>query len=161
MRSPIPILLALCFLGAVAVAGAGGKLPPPQGKAVIHYITQTAPYKKWSLWPGKGRFYKGTPPHGAYLITHVNPAALEAIQGKAGSLPDGAMVVKENYTPDKKLASVTVMYKRQGYNPGEGDYFWLKYAPDGTVQAEGKVKSCIQCHSLRRTNDFLYSGPLQ
>jgi len=118
-------------------------LPGAEGGAVYQYITETNSYEQWALWPGKGRFYPGTEPHGALLTTHVNETALEAL--KIGQKPpEGSIIVKENYTPAKELAAVTVMYKKTGYNPQAGDYFWLKYAPDGKIQAEGKVDSWHQ-----------------
>jgi len=43
--------------------------------------------------------------------------------------------------PNKKLAAVTVMYGKSGSNPQAGDHFWLKYTPDGKIEAEGKAVS--------------------
>ncbi len=131
------------------------------GKTIYNYITQTEPYKNWELWPGKGEFYKGLRPHGAYLTTYVSKGALKTIEKKRGSFPNGSIIVKENYTSEKKLDSVTVMYRVKGYNPDAGDWFWAKYAPDGNIQAEGKVKGCINCHSLKKTNDWVYTGPIK
>jgi hypothetical protein len=71
------------------------------------------------------------------------------------------MIVKENYTPEKVLAAVTVMYKRQGYNPEGGDWFWLKYTPDGAIAAEGKVADCIACHGQSKENDWLLTAPIR
>lgn len=132
-------------------------MPAADGMALKTYITETAPYEKWELWPGKGRLYPGSEPHGAYLTTYVNAAALEAITAKAGTLPGGAMVVKENYTPGKELAAITVMYKVNDYNPDGGNWYWLKYTPDGTVEAEGKVDGCINCHSNVRSSDWMFT----
>ena len=114
--------------------------------------------------PAKGKLYKGTEPHGALLTTYVNNPALAAIKGKKGTMPAGAIVVKENYMPDKKLAAITVMYKVAGYNPEGGDWFWAKYTPDGKVEAEGKsgmADMCIGCHGKAKGNDFLYTGELK
>lgn len=132
-------------------------LPAPEGKAVYQYITQTQPYEKWPMWPGKQKLYPGTEPHGALLTTYVNEPALQALK-KNAPLPDGSIVVKENYTPQKKLAAVTVMYKKAGFNPKAGDYFWLKYGPDGKIESEGKVDGCINCHRSAQGNDFLFTN---
>jgi hypothetical protein len=113
------------------------------------------------MWPGKTALYKGTEPHGVLLTTYVNGAALKAIEGKKGSLPVGAIVAKENYMPDKKLAAITVMYKVKGYNPQAGDWFWVKYLPDGKIEAEGKVDMCIGCHGSKKENDYVFTGPLK
>ena len=45
---------------------------------------------------------------------------------KAGVMPNGAIVLKENYTPEENLAATTVMYKKTGYNPDHNDWYWLK-----------------------------------
>jgi len=89
------------------------------------------------------------------------------IEGKKGILPDESIIVKENFGPDKKLAAITVMYKEKGYDPAHNDWFWAKYQPDGTIDAEGKVKGCIDCHGLPKdifkdkTNDYVWSSDLR
>lgn len=136
-------------------------LPAAEARAVIDYITETTPYQNWELWPGKGKLYKGQHPHGAFLTTYVNPAAAKALQQKSGQLPDGAIIVKENYTPEKTLAAVTVMYRKAGFNPSAGDYFWVKYLADGTIEKSGKVDGCINCHGTVKDNDWLFTGPIK
>lgn len=53
------------------------------------------------------------------------------------------------------------MYKKDAYNPTQGDWFWLKYAPDGTIEKEGKVGGCINCHQSARDNDWIFTGPIK
>jgi hypothetical protein len=161
MKRLILILIAVLItlsVGCIAYGGAG--LPAADGKAVINYISNVDLYQNWQLWPDKGKLYKGQHPHGAFLTTYLNAAAFSAVQNKTGTLPDGAIVVKENYTPEKKLAAITVMYKKAGYNVEAGDYFWVKYAPEGTILKEGKVGGCINCHSTVKDNDWLFTGPI-
>jgi hypothetical protein len=106
--------------------------------------------------------YEGTSPHGAYLTTYVNPYAFAAIDGKKGEMPNGAIVVKENYTKDKKLAAVTVMRKVAGFAPDSGNWFYLKYNPSNhQVQASGDVDSCRSCHAKVKNNDWLFTGSLK
>lgn len=135
--------------------------PGPGGKELWGYLQKKGYTEKYSLWPGKGKLYKGAEPHGALLTTYVSKKALEAIEGKKGVMPPGSIVVKENYTPDKKLAAITVMYKVDKYNPDANDWFWAKYAPDGAIQAEGKVAGCIGCHGQQKDNDYLFTGKLK
>ncbi|MBI2906786.1 MAG: cytochrome P460 family protein [Chloroflexi bacterium] len=113
------------------------------------------------MWPGKQALYPGTEPHGALLTTYVTDGAFSAIDGKKGSIPNGSIIVKENYMPDKTLAAVTVMYKVKGYDSANNDWFWLKYAPNGAIDAQGKVGDCIACHGKRRDNDFIFTGSLK
>lgn len=171
MRYLTPLLLCMALVAFLAtpmvgVATEKGKaeLPPATGKDLWSHLTKVNYQKSFALWPGKGKLYKGTEPHGALLTTYVNKAALGAIQGKKGTMPAGAIVVKENYMPDKKLAAITVMYKVAGYNPDGGDWFWAKYTPDGKIEAEGKsemANMCIGCHGKAKANDFLFTGELK
>jgi hypothetical protein len=108
------------------------------------------------MWPGKEGMLPGKSPHGAYLKVYVNDIARFAIEQKR-PMPNGAIIVKENYGEDKKtLMAVTPMYKSKGYNRKAGDWFWGKYGPDGKIMASGKVKGCIKCHSTVKKQDWLF-----
>ena len=75
------------------------------------------------------------------------------------SMPDGAILIKENYDENRKdLMAVTPMYKKKGYNPEGGDWFWAKYGPDGSVETSEKVDGCIQCHKAA-PKDMIFSQP--
>jgi len=150
-------VLSFAVIPAIVLAMSHGKMPAAEGKALYEYITQTKPYQQWPMWPGKEKLYQGTEPHGALLTTYVNKTALKSIE-EGGELADGAIIVKENYMPNKTLAAVTVMYKKAGYNPEAGDFFWLKYTPDGKIEAEGKVAMCIGCHSAAQGGDMLFTN---
>ena len=156
---PVPLLLiALTAYATVALASA--QLPAADGKEVVAYLSQVN-YQSWQLWPGKAKLYEGRHPHGAFLTTYVSKGAYQVIVGKTGIIPAGEFVVKENYTSEKQLDAITVMYRQTGYNADGGDWFWLKYKPDGTVLAEGKVGGCIGCHAAVKTNDWLFTGPVK
>ncbi|GAB4180292.1 MAG: hypothetical protein Kow00100_22220 [Geothermobacteraceae bacterium] len=144
----------------MALAG-GGSLPTADGQAVYDYITKTSPYQQWPLFPGKDKFYKGQHPHGALLTTYVNDVALKGIEGKAGTLADGSIIVKENYMPDKMLGAITVMYRVKGFDPEAGDWFWAKYMANGQVEAAGKVAMCSGCHTAAIQNDWVFTGPVK
>jgi hypothetical protein len=135
-------------------------LPKPEAAELYTYIANQNPYTKWQMWPGKGKLYKGTEPHGALLTTYVNEFAHRSASQKT-RMPDGAMIVKENYTADGKLSALSVMYKVKGYNPDKGDWFWGQYDPDGSVKAAGRIDSCIACHEKRKDNDYIFTGPLK
>ncbi len=134
--------------------------PGPDALKLNEYIIKYDPYRAWQLWPDKGRLYKGSQPHGALLTTFVNNAAYFSAKNKKG-MTDGSIIVKENYTADKKFVALSVMYKIKGYNPAGGDWFWAKYTPDGKVEASGKVKACIDCHSKQSGNDFIFTGEVK
>jgi hypothetical protein len=152
------MVAALFLAPARCPAGADeAKLPVDNVKDLQHYITSENPYTDWQLWPGKEKLYEGSQPHGAFLTTYVNNIAMEALQAGKKEFPQGTILVKENYNRDKKLAAVTVMYRVQGYNPAAGDWYWLKYLPDGKVAAEGKVASCIDCHKRFKSDDWVFT----
>jgi hypothetical protein len=131
------------------------------GAALWDHIKKKDYTKGWKMWPGKTALYKGTEPHGTLLTTYVNGRAYKAIEAKKGMLPYGSIIVKENYSPDKKLMALTVMYKVKGYNPQAGDWFWAKYTSDGKIEAEGKVEACINCHGKKKDNDYVFTAPLK
>lgn len=128
--------------------------PDPTAEAVWAHI-QEAEYDTWTLWPDKGELYPGTEPHGMLLTTYLNGPAADALASGAGTMPDGAIVVKDNYAPDSTLAAHTVMYKVDGYDPEHADWFWAKYGADGEVQASGRIASCAECHAQASAEDYL------
>ncbi len=145
---------------AVEVAGNGvGLLADTTAESLWAHM-ETQNYKGWQLWPEKGQLYKGQEPHGMLLTTYVNSIAHGAITSKAGTMPAGAIIVKENYMPDSTLAATTVMHKVTGYDSSNGDWYWMKKNADGTVEVAGRATMCVQCHGAQRSNDFVYTGSL-
>ncbi len=160
----VAIFLVSLFLGCVQKqpeTGIQGLMP--DGKVIYTYITENN-YKNWKMWPGKEEFYS-TQAHGAaFLTTYVNDIALAAIQGKTSTMKEDSIIVKENYDANKTLLALTVMYKEDGYDPANNDWFWAKYAPNGTIMAEGKgdaVKACIDCHAKVKDNDYIFTSSLK
>jgi hypothetical protein len=114
----------------------------------------------WQMWPGKEPFYKGREPHGALLTTYLNPTASTALAGDAEAMPVGSIIVKENYKPDSTLMAITTIMKVDGYEPEHNNWYWTKFLPDGSIEATGRVQSCIDCHSKQMSNDYLFTGPM-
>ncbi|MFN0164838.1 MAG: cytochrome P460 family protein [Bryobacteraceae bacterium] len=141
--------------------GSIAPLPEPRAAAVWPYLQAQDYQKKWTLMPGTTAQMPGNSPHGAFITTYVNDLALNAINAKRGAIPPGGMVLKENYTPDRTLAAVTLMYKAEGFNPDANDWYWMQRTADGNVPAEGRVAGCINCHNAKAGNDYLYLSPLK
>ena len=155
------VIIALLTLSlSVATGGTlvAQSMPGADAAALWKYITEENPYLGYQYWPGKTGFYEGTEPHGVILKTFVNAKAYLAITQKQGVFPDGSIIAKENYSPKKKLGAITVMYKVKGYNAAANDWYWVKYDPKGMAQKEGKVKGCIDCHGVKKDNDYAYTG---
>ncbi|MEX0721575.1 MAG: cytochrome P460 family protein [Balneolaceae bacterium] len=130
--------------------------PEATGAAVWNHLQQENYQDNWPLWPGTEELYEGTEPHGMFLTIYLNDIALEAVNDGQIPLPDGAIVVKENYMPDSALAAVTTMYKVDGFNPDHNDWFWLENDPEGKIEAEGVVEMCQSCHA-GADNDYIFT----
>lgn len=152
----VALMAGICSL-AISISLARQHLPAADADQLWNYITVENAYQKWGFWPGHQGMYPGKSPHGAFLKLYANPPALKAAR-QGEPLPDGSILVKENYGEDRKtLKALTPMYKVKGYNPEGGDWFWAKYGPDGKVIAAGKVESCINCHRGGRTRDYVFT----
>lgn len=143
---------------------AASDMPEVSGPALWEHL-QSADYRaNWELWPGKGEKYEGTEPHGLLLTTYLNEVAYDAFTNAAGRMPADAIIVKENYMPDGTLAAITTMYKVEGYNAEAGDWHWVKFLADGSIDmdgmAQGKVAMCIGCHTGKADNDYVFTGSL-
>jgi len=126
----------------------------------------------WDRWPGTSGMYPpdttllGNDPHiGPQLFqTFMNSTAAAGINSKTFPLANKSIVVKENYVTSVSsttLAAITVMLKKQGYDADNNDWFWVKYNPDGSIVANGKVAGCIGCHgqanSFHTDTDYLWT----
>ena len=134
-------LMALAILGAVLVLAACGgssepELPDTTEASLLAYLDEVDYQGNWDLWPNSTEKYPGEDPHGALLTIRMNDAAFNAV---GGAMPDGAIIVKENHTPAGDLAAITVMYKKSGYAPEHGDWFWLKNTTDGSDDRAGRA----------------------
>ena len=145
--------------------------------ADVAYADQLWNAMKEQNLAGSGRMmstpYAGSHPHGAILDTLDGTLSVD---GKRG-----AVIVKNNYggegvskqtvanNPDKYLMAVTVMFKRPGYDADNKDWFWVKYAADGSVMknpmkmalagrvAKGMPEGCIACHKAAPGDDMVFN----
>lgn len=176
-----PAIVTVCTCALVVSAGCGtdpepaATAPPPAATTPAQPSTpampdttadavwahlQQANYQSWPLWPGKEPMAAGTDPHGAWLNVYVNEMARDAVSNKAGAMPRGAMIVKENHGPDKQLTAVSVMYKGpDGYNANANNWFWLQRMANGDVKASGQVEMCESCH--RSGTDYVRTDGLR
>ncbi|MCG7847807.1 MAG: cytochrome P460 family protein [ANME-2 cluster archaeon] len=130
------------------------------GKELYDHITIDNDYQNWSYWPGKGEFEPAREPHGEFVTTYVSNTSISSIENKDGNMSAGSIIVKNNYDDNKELVAITAMYKVDGYDPEHNDWFWVKYLPDGTIEAEGKIEDCNGCHGMKKSNDYIFTGIL-
>ena len=123
---------------------------------------KSARYSQWAPAGDNGDFRESDGAHGALVKTYMNRTAA----GNQDSLPHGSVIIKENFSPEKKLMAVTLMYRTKDYDAAANDWYWVKYNPDGTVatmdtemgkmKIAGKAKGCIECHSGADGDDYVF-----
>jgi hypothetical protein len=180
------LLPVVCFLSAVsclslnraiAQQGSGSSRIEPQSTAKAktpdefyrsfwQYLgRKDSPYTKWPMLPGKEGLQQGEAPHGKFVKAYVNKLVADSPK----ALPQGAILVAENYAEDQMtLQSIMVMYRVKGADPEHFDWYWLAYQPDGSVARTspqqgnkaiaGKMASCIECHAKAKGADFVFSN---
>ena len=97
-----------------------------------------------------------------YVLAHHNDVVGQAIADKTLPLPDGSIIVKDNFAKadDSMPMAVTVMSK-QG-----GKWYWIEASPDGMVMVDqmmdvgaplegNDVKMCVGCHVSWKDNDYV------
>lgn len=119
------------------------------------------------------RPYPGRHPHGAIVQRFVRPldvagetGELWVLRSYGGERVDVQSVAE---TPGRYLQSVSVMYRRAGYDPSHRDWFWVSYLPDGTLDRNpqgrplaGRIDpadtlgGCIACHSVAPGGDLRF-----
>jgi len=115
--------------------------------------------------------FEGNEPHGS--IQQVLDTSIK-VQKKTGRvivkvnhMGEGADVKSVYADPNRYLAAYTVMFKKpDGYDPENGNWFWAKYKPDGSLDtnpkgmklagrvAKGMDQGCIACHKAMGDGDL-------
>ena len=175
-RSLVPASLAILtalvvLLGSCKTSGGMKGMKPPFGgpedlSRASDLWSSMRGYQNWGLYPGLSGFQPGRSPHGRYLKYYIDSTAA-ANPGRPGN---GSIIVKENYGEENSgsLMAITVMKKVRDYDPENADWFWVKFAPDGSVMknpqgmslagrvAKGMDTGCIACHSNAGGGDYLF-----
>jgi cytochrome P460 len=164
MRIRLPGL-TLAVLTALILASCDRRVPEPDlpalsadsisAKVLWDRFTVESDYTDYGFWPGHTGVNPGQSPHGVFHRIYVNRTLLAALPIARLSAPDGALIVKDNLNAARQLDSITVMAKIDGYDPENGNWYWAKYEPDGTVQVAGALSGCITCHEGVAANDYV------
>jgi hypothetical protein len=109
----------------------------------------------WESWDEKAPWTGIQPSADGTHGSHVRITFNEAAAGAWGedALPFGSVSVKRGYDSADDSAPrnfVTVMKKIEGYDPDNGDWFWLRIGDDGTPSDTeiGQAAFCSGCHSV-------------
>lgn len=117
-------------------------------------------YRSWNLIPGSKAKVAGAGPHGDFITSYGNDIAQKAISSNAGSMPDGAIIVKDNFTKEKEYRSTVVMKKV------DGKWFWGLLKPYGQARQAGygeegeRMDTCGKCHlGAKRDGVYFWKDP--
>ncbi|MFC6489312.1 cytochrome P460 family protein [Nitratireductor sp. GCM10026969] len=113
-----------------------------------------------------------------YAGTSMHGPVIQYLSGKV-TVADhtGTFILKRNYRgedlsveetfrdPLQNFDSMGVMFRREeGYAPDSGNWFWVKFMPDGAVATTpdganmaGRIAPCIGCHQPAEGGDFVFS----
>lgn len=176
MRNILIGALALT-IGTVAPAMANGD-QPFGGEADVSYAADLWTALEEANLAGDDAVrafpYVGQEPHGAILETLYDDITVGGHTGfaivKRNFVGEGVSVEAVANSGADFLDSVTVMYQREaGYDADHDNWFWVKYAPDGSVMsnpkgmklagrvAKGMDVGCIACHDTAPGDDYLFT----
>ncbi|MCG8568521.1 MAG: cytochrome P460 family protein [Spirochaetes bacterium] len=162
MKKYIAILvLFFLFFGCKKNTKDALKLSPLQieevsGQQIWNRIAVENDFHNYDFWPGHEGEQPGQSPHGIYHLIYINSILKEALPVTSKVVPNGSIIVKENCDANREAKVLTVMVKVKGYDPENNDWYWIRYGIDGSIQAEGKVKGCINCHKIVKNNDYIF-----
>jgi len=142
-------------------AGPMGPQTAEPSAQTAELLAQIEGYQDWPNFPENTSPTESESHLGLYVLAFYNPIDGDAITNHTLPLPDGAIIVKNNYADSAgtQLRAVTIMSKRSGM------WYWAKTTPDGRVfvgpngaPAEGTdVQSCINCHMGASANDMVFT----
>ena len=122
------------------------------------YKNDMKDYQKWSVVPGTKKMMPGKGAHGKFITTYTNEIAQKAIDADADAMPDGALLVKDNFhtADDAKPWSAVIMKKI------DGKWFFGVFAPLYEAKMAGfpeagtpAEKACMSCHA-KAPNDKVF-----
>lgn len=126
-------------------------------------MDQIEDYEQWDHYAGLDTHFESGHPGDVWVIAYGNETGLEAVEQQQIPVPQGTVLVKEEYHEDgaEDPFAVTVMEK---LSDEQGDWYWLKADPELQQVVEGpegialegtEELGCINCHAAEEDNDFL------
>ena len=101
--------------------------------------------------------------HGSSSIVVLASSAAESdyLLG-TGPLPQGSVIVavESDKADCSDLTGYTLMFKDvPGYDPTAGDWHWQQLDDQRDVLQDGRLQTCISCHTQCNRNDYTCSPP--
>lgn len=114
--------------------------------------------------------HPGRRPHGPLVRSAVNEVAGGG-RPIRGTLETGSVIALQNYTVEPHQHSIDVMAKLPGYREATNDWYFVRFAPDGSVmvsdaeamrRAREEERGCIHCHARTADeSDYLFQPRLR
>ena len=126
-----------------------------------HLVKKDAAYNTWKSLAREKTDDGIENPHGETSRTYVN----KIVSDDPKALPNGSILVREDYDDKGKRNSISVMYRVKDYDKDHGNWYWFKYLESGSIARAagnkaiaGKVTSCLDCHTKSNGKDFVFSN---
>jgi hypothetical protein len=156
------IVVAALTLSGAAVGCAGGEEEEDLSRELYDLSIAGDAYKSWQMFPGAAtELYASGQHNGDFVRSYMNDVAFAAVSGFSGEFPDGSILVKEQYADaaGETLNGHTVMWKRAGYDPEHGDWYWVAYTGAGaTTKHNGQAPYCYDCHAAVKATDWVFTS---
>jgi hypothetical protein len=83
----------------------------------------------------------------------ANDIARDAYVNRDAELPDGSILVKEEFDGDDvgcadPMIGWTVMRREAGFSPSIGDWHWQTLNEEQVVIEDGRISECYMCHDM-------------
>ena len=138
------LALILACGGAPVDSAADGSLA--EAEALFASFGDLTTWGQPPGWEGVKVSCDGT--HGPRVQIWADAAVLGGLAAGAAVFPDGATLVKAAYDEDgTTLRSHTVMQKRAGFLPEQGDWYWARLNARGAATHAGAQSMCADCHT--------------
>lgn len=114
--------------------------------AVREWLETERYRERWAPWPDSLPLRPAAEPqHGALLIGYANPVAIDALERGLTPLPDGSILLVEDYGADTTLTSVSLMVRRGEASAEDGGWAFVRLGSSGEIDP-GAATACAACH---------------
>ena len=129
-------------------------IPTDEERAMLLWTALNG-FESWpqqAPWTGVQPQADGSP-HGPYVQVWLNTLANDAyadVTAETSDFPAGSVLVKRLYDDAAGTMvkpEIFAMWKVEGFDAANGDWFWAKFDEAGNAEPYGAVGMCSGCHS--------------